>query len=170
MMLNTLPSLPHSQFRRFISSLTLLALIKFTLFQPHLHQLLEFLAPILLLSTDSGSTPTEAKPNNGNLAFPPPSEPAKSTGGDDSEEIDEEKQDMRKGALEFMMTLTEANSGMVKNVNGWAAAIVRGCLEGMGTLRDEDLTEWLVADVRGRSLSLLPDGTNFDHHSPLKIP
>lgn len=169
-MLNTLPSLPHSQFRRFISSLTLLALIKSILFQPHLHQLLEFLAPILLLDDDSGSTPTEAKPNNGKFAFPPPSKPAKSISGGDSKEMDEEKQDMRKSALEFMMTLTEANSGMVKNVNGWAAAIMRGCLEGMGTLCDEDLVEWLVADVRGRLLSVLSDGTNFDHHSPLKIP
>ena len=40
---------------------------------------------------------------------------------------------------------------MVKrvNANGWAVAVVRGCLEGMGELpEDEDsLQTWLDADV-----------------------
>jgi importin-5 len=53
-----------------------------------------------------------------------------------------------KAALEFMITLSEAGSGIVNEVDGWVASIVRGCLEGMGTLRDDDLDEWLEADVR----------------------
>lgn len=36
----------------------------------------------------------------------------------------------------------------MNEVGGWVATIVRGCLEGMGTLRDDDLDEWLEADVR----------------------
>ena len=72
--------------------------------------------------------------------------------GDDTEEdsvaMDEEKEDVRKAALEFMISLSEAKPGMVRKVDGWAAAIVRGCLEGMGELGDDDLDVWLEADVR----------------------
>ena len=37
---------------------------------------------------------------------------------------------------------------MVRKVGGWTAAIVRGCLEGMGELGDDTLDVWLEADVR----------------------
>jgi hypothetical protein len=125
------------------------------LFRPHLNQLLEFLSPLILLSTDSGSTPTEAKPSSGSSVFPPPPETAKMASGGDNEEMDDDKQDMRKGALEFMMTLSEADPVTVKNIYGWVAVIVRGCLEGMGVLHDDDLEEWLAADVRRRLCFLL---------------
>lgn len=61
--------------------------------------------------------------------------------------MDEEKDEVRKAALEFMISLSEAKPSMVKQVDGWTAAVVRGCLEGMGELRDDDLGVWLEADV-----------------------
>lgn len=143
MMLDTLPPLPPSQFRRFISSLSFLALLNATVFRPHLHQLLEFLTPLMILSsTDSCSTPTESKPNSDI----PLSDAAKQKDNERMGDRDEE-QDMARGALEFMMTLTEADPDAVKNVDGWIATITRGCLEGMGILHDDNLHEWLAADV-----------------------
>jgi importin-5 len=72
--------------------------------------------------------------------------------GDDTDEdvmaLDEEKEDMRKAALEFMISLSEAKPVMVRKVDGWTAAIVRGCLEVMGELGDDTLDVWLEADVR----------------------
>jgi hypothetical protein len=62
--------------------------------------------------------------------------------------MDEEKEDVRKAALEFMISLSEAKVGMVRKVDGWTAAIVHGCLEGMGELADDNLDMWLEADVR----------------------
>lgn len=62
--------------------------------------------------------------------------------------MDEEKEDVRKAALQFMIRLSEAKAGMVRKVDGWIAAIVRGCLEGMGDLSDDNLDVWLEADVR----------------------
>jgi hypothetical protein len=38
---------------------------------------------------------------------------------------------------------------MVRRVDGWVSAMVRGCLGGMGELRDDELSTWLDADVRG---------------------
>jgi hypothetical protein len=59
---------------------------------------------------------------------------------------DEEDQEaMMKTALEFMIALRSAQSGTVNKVEGWAATILRGCWERMGTLRNDDLEE---ADVR----------------------
>jgi len=68
--------------------------------------------------------------------------------GTDVDGLGEEEEATMKAALEFMVTLSEAGSTMVIEVDGWIAAIVRGCLEGMGTLRNDDLDEWLEADVR----------------------
>jgi hypothetical protein len=65
---------------------------------------------------------------------------------------DEEREEARKAALEFVLTLSEEKPSMVRRVDGWSAAIVRGCLEGMGELDDDDTEEWLAADV-GVSLS-----------------
>jgi hypothetical protein len=42
-------------------------------------------------------------------------------------------------ALEFMISLSEAKLGMVEGVDRWMIAIVRGCLEGMGELMDDNL-------------------------------
>jgi len=145
-MLGTLPSVPLSHFPKFVSSLTLLALIKSTLFEPHLHPLLDFLAPLILCSNDSSSTPTRANPdpNNGS------SEASKLSSGADNEQMDEEKQDIKKAALEFMLTLSHGRSGIVRNVDGWIPTIVRGCLDGMAALRNDDLDEWLASDVCDR--------------------
>ena len=37
---------------------------------------------------------------------------------------------------------------MVKKVDGWTGAIVRGCLKGMGQIGDDNLDMWLEANVR----------------------
>ena len=47
-----------------------------------------------------------------------------------------------------MTSLREAEPAMVCRTNGWVSAIVRGCLGGMGELRDNELASWLDADVR----------------------
>jgi importin-5 len=112
------------------------------LFQPHFQPLLSFLGPQILPNTDGASTPTESMP-----ASMHPSTKSKSS-REYTDGLDEEKEAAMKAALEFMITLSEAASGMVNEVDGWVAAIARGCLEGMGTLRDDDLDEWLEADVR----------------------
>ena len=44
-------------------------------------------------------------------------------------------------------SLSEARPSMVKRVDGWTAAVVRGCLEGMGELSEDDMDIWLEADV-----------------------
>jgi hypothetical protein len=54
---------------------------------------------------------------------------------------------MMRATLEFMVTLSEAGSVMANDVDGWVHAIARGCLEGMGTLQDDNLDEWLGAEV-----------------------
>jgi hypothetical protein len=66
----------------------------------------------------------------------------------DDDELDEEAEEVRKAALEFMISLSEAKPSMVRRVDGWVSAIVRGCLGGMGELRDDELSTWLDADVR----------------------
>ena len=53
--------------------------------------------------------------------------------------MDDEKEDVRKAALEFMISFSEANSAMVRKFDEWNAAIVRGCLEGMGELPNDHL-------------------------------
>jgi hypothetical protein len=40
--------------------------------------------------------------------------------------MDEEKEDVRKAAVEFTISLTEAKPGIVRKVDGWTGAIVRG--------------------------------------------
>ena len=71
-------------------------------------------------------------------------------------EDEEDKETMMKAALEFMITLSEAQYSTVNDVDGWAAAILRGCLEGMGTLRNDDPKEWLEADVRVARRNYVP--------------
>ena len=62
--------------------------------------------------------------------------------------IGEEKETAMKATLELMITLIEAGYGMANDIDAWISAIVRGCLEGMGTIRNDDLDEWLDVDVR----------------------
>ncbi|KIM77399.1 hypothetical protein PILCRDRAFT_825362 [Piloderma croceum F 1598] len=145
-MLDTLPSLDEYQLAKFISSLTMLATTKSFLFEPHIRPLYNFLAPLLLISTNSGSTPIQTMliPSGESVTFPPAS--AVST-RDQNTGTDGHKDDTRKAILEFMITFSEASSVTVKNIEGWTAVIVRGCLEGMGTRCDSDLGEWLESDL-----------------------
>jgi hypothetical protein len=148
-MLDTLPSVSTSQFPKFISSLNQLATLKPGLFQPHLQLLLDFLRPRILPRSDEVSTPTKsnAGPLSGQNSFLNSSAERKNT-RIDVDELEEEHEAIMKATLEFMITLSEAGSAMVNEVDGWVPAIVRGCLEGMGTLRNDDLDEWLEANVR----------------------
>ena len=67
---------------------------------------------------------------------------------------DDETTEVRKAALEFMVSLSEARPGMVRRVDGWTAAVVRACLEGMGEIPEEDAEIWLEADVCSSSSQL----------------
>jgi importin-5 len=130
---------------------------------------------------DCGPTPTLGRPFPGNggiskgrqgvFVFPPPSEFSQSAPSspsspspssshsnqnsiEDNEKDDErdERSTLRLSALEFMISLSEVGSNMVRKVPGWTDVIVRACLEGMGEF-DEDETElsgleiWLQEDV-----------------------
>ena len=143
-MLNTLFSASPSQFPKFVSLLMQLAMTNCILFQPHLQPLLELLAPIITNGSILTPKGANAKPMP-NSGVPSSIETCVSSGADIAD-TEMSKEIMRK-ALEFMITLSEANPGMVKNVGGWSPAIVTGCLEGMAS-RDDDLDKWLEADVR----------------------
>ncbi|KAI0046306.1 ARM repeat-containing protein [Auriscalpium vulgare] len=142
-MLETLPPLPHSHLPKFLNTLTPLTSSSAQLFAPHLPALLAFLPALILPSADPGPTPTVARPfpgSQGAFAFPP------EQSDDHEQERDEEAEEVRKAALEFMISLSEARPSMVRRVDGWVGAIVRGCLGGMGELRDDELQTWLEAD------------------------
>ncbi|CAL1712081.1 unnamed protein product [Somion occarium] len=150
-MLNTLPYLSHSQLPSFLSTLTPLASSHPQLFAPHLHNLLKFLPGLIIPSSDPGPTPTVARPNpagGSSFVFPPPSadEKGKSPATGDLSADDEEAEEVRKAALEFMLSLSEARPSMVRRVDGWTTAIVRGCLASMGEIPEEETTIWLEAD------------------------
>jgi hypothetical protein len=113
-----------------MSALTPLAERYPPLFQHALPALLPFLSTLILPKAERASTPTNAQPGSSN------------TGPDE-----QLKEDLTKTALEFMITLCEAKPVMVKKVDGWAGAIVKGCLEGMCELEDDDLELWLQSDV-----------------------
>lgn len=101
-------------------------------------------------TADSGPTPTVATPfpaTGTSFAFPPGQTEHQNGEGDAEAAEDEEKQQVRKAALELMVTLSEAKPSMVKRVEGWTLAVVRACLEGMGELPEEGLDAWLEADV-----------------------
>ncbi|KAH9167134.1 ARM repeat-containing protein [Lactarius sanguifluus] len=108
----------HAHLPKFLNTLTPLTTSHPQLFAPHLHALLSFLPALIIPSADSGPTPT----------------------------LDEEAEEVRKAALEFMISLSEAKPAMVRRSDGWVSAIVRGCLGGMGELRDDELSSWLDAD------------------------
>jgi hypothetical protein len=156
-MLNTLPGLPHAHLPKFLTTLTPLCTFNANLFAPHLPALLTFLPALILPSVDPGPTPTISKPfpgQEGGFTFPPI---LTTDRAGRAEERDEETEEVRKAALEFMVSLCEAKPAMVKRVEGWIPAIVKGCLEGMGDL-DEDSTQlWLESDVS----SFLSDVFNY---------
>ncbi|KAL1940497.1 hypothetical protein VTO73DRAFT_9069 [Trametes versicolor] len=144
-MLNTLPSLPHARLPPFLLVVTELAASNPHLFRPHIPALLAFLPSLLLPVVDAGPTPTVARPNPGggsSFAFPPAPQ---GENGDDKA-VSGEDDEVRKGALEFMTTLSEARPNMLRGVEGWVNIVVRGCLEGMGEIPEDDLDEWLEAD------------------------
>ncbi|KAI0919362.1 hypothetical protein AcV7_006120 [Taiwanofungus camphoratus] len=151
-MLNTLPALPHVHLPAFLGTLTPLAGSAPGLFALHLPALLTFLPALLVPTVDAGPTPTVARPNPGagSFTFPPPP-PSQGGGGQGAgkgkavEEDDEEEQ-VRRAALEFMITLSEARPAMVKRVDGWTGAVVRGCLEGMGEIPEDETDVWFEAD------------------------
>jgi hypothetical protein len=145
-MLDTLPSLSHAHLPKFLIILTPLTTSHPQLFSPHLHALLSFLPALIIPSADSGPTPTVARPFPGAQSFTFP--PTPNGGPVDDEELDEEAEEVRKAALEFMISLSEAKPAMVRRTDGWVSAIVRGCLGGMGEMRDDELASWLDADVR----------------------
>lgn len=143
--LNTLPSVPQNQIAKFLSTLTPLTSCP-DLFAPHLPALLSFVPTLLLPSADPGPTPTISKPypTEGTFSFDFP--PA--TAGKAKEEPrDEEGEEVRKAALEFMVSLSESKPSMVKRVEGWIPIIIKGCLEGMGELEEDSTPLWLEADV-----------------------
>ncbi|KAI0349043.1 hypothetical protein OH77DRAFT_1515060, partial [Trametes cingulata] len=45
-----------------------------------------------------------------------------------------------------MTTLSEAKPSMLRGVEGWVNIVVRGCLEGMGEIPEDDTEAWLEAD------------------------
>lgn len=149
-MLDTLPSLPNAHLPKFLITITPLTTSHPQLFQPHLQVLLSFLPALIIPSADSGPTPTVARPFPGTQSFTFP--PTSNGGPPDDDELDEEAEEVRKAALEFMISLSEAKPAMVRRVDGWVSAMVRGCLGGMGELRDDELSTWLDADVRGSSI------------------
>jgi hypothetical protein len=172
-MLDTLPSLPHAHLPKFLITLTPLTTSHPQLFAPHLQVLLSFLLALIIPSVDSGLTPTVARPFPGTQSFTFPPTP----NGDppDDDELDEEAEEVRKAALEFMISLSEARPAMVRRVDGWVSAMVRDCLGGMGELRDDELSTWLDADVRGPFsepyLFFVPDSIDpFPPHQPADDP
>jgi len=143
--LNTLPSVPHNQIAKFLSTLTPLTTCP-DLFAPHLPALLAFVPTLLLPSADPGPTPTISKPypTEGSFTFDfPPAGAGKAK----DEPKDEEGEEIRKAALEFMVSLSESKPSMVKRVEGWIPVIIKGCLEGMGEIEEDSTPLWLEADV-----------------------
>lgn len=150
-------NLPHSLLPAFLSSLTPLASSHPHLFEQHLADLLSFLRSLIIPSVDPGPTPTVARPNPSSgpsFVFPPVSD-EKGKGPAAENEKDEEAEEIRKAALELMISLTEAKPSMVKNAEGWVDAIIRCCLEGMGEFPEDETDIWLEADVSSSSLSLI---------------
>ncbi|KAF9218740.1 ARM repeat-containing protein [Gyrodon lividus] len=149
-MLDTLPSLPNVHLKTFLSSLTPLCSSHPTLFAPHLTALLLFLRALIMPTADSGPTPTVAKPfpnTSTSFVFPPGHGHQQDDEVDAEAAEDDEKEQVRRAALEFMVSLSEAKPSMVKRVDGWTMAIVRACLEGMGELPEDGLEAWLEADI-----------------------
>jgi Importin repeat len=151
-MLDTLPRLPNNHLPRFLNTLTPLCTTNPNLFTPHLSALLTFLPGLILPTVDPGPTPTVARPfPTAQLSFSFPPVVSQEDGNRD-DEVDDEKMEVRIAALEFMVSLSEAKPSMVRRHDGWVPAVVRGCMEGMGSFPDDQtsLKEWLELDVSSR--------------------
>ncbi|KAH7909589.1 ARM repeat-containing protein [Hygrophoropsis aurantiaca] len=148
-MLETLPSVPNNQLNQFLATLNPLTTLRPSLFAPHLVALLTYLRTLIMPTADSGPTPTVAKPfpgTQGAFTFPPGPDQGVQDDRDSEVVEDEEKDLVRKSALELMVSLSEAKPAMVKRTEGWTAALVRACLEGMGELPENGLDAWLEAE------------------------
>jgi len=102
-------------------------------------------------SADCGPTPTVAKPFPGassSFTFPPGIPDSRIQDDNDESAEEEEKELVRKAALELMVSLSEAKPALAKRSEGWTLAMVRACLEGMGEFPEDGLDAWLEADVR----------------------
>lgn len=146
-MLDTLPSLPNLHLKTFLSSLTSLCSSRPQLFAPHLPALLSFLRALIMPTADPGPTPTVAKPfpaTSRSFSFPPEQTQSDEENSETAE--DEDKEQVRRAALELMVSLSEARPSMVRGIEGWTPAIVRACLEGMAELPENGLEIWLETD------------------------
>lgn len=109
------------------------------------------------------STPTASNPhgsganniNNPRFLFPPPNGVAGLPGRPNGAthhvvtQEDEARDEMRRAALELLVSLSEARPAMVRECPGWVNNVVRCCLEGMSEIRDEggDATQrWAETD------------------------
>ncbi|KAG6333935.1 hypothetical protein ID866_5157 [Astraeus odoratus] len=102
-------------------------------------------------TADPGPTPTVAQPfptTDSSFSFPPLQHHDE---GDSEAVEDEEKEQVRRAALEFMVSLSEARPVMVRRVEGWTSAIVRACLEGMAEMPEDTLEAWLETDLIDRA-------------------
>ncbi|EIW80155.1 ARM repeat-containing protein [Coniophora puteana RWD-64-598 SS2] len=149
-MLDTLPALPDAQLKLFLNTLIPLASSHPSLFAPHLPNLLAYMRALIMPAVDSGPTPTVSKPFPGSarrrgsaFTFPPEGHVSSPDEGDEDEE---DKDAVRKAALELMVSLSEAKPAMVRRTDGWTLALVRACLEGMGELPEDGTEAWLEAD------------------------
>ena len=57
------------------------------------------------------------------------------------DKLGKEVEEVCKAALEFVISFREAKHAMVHCMDEWVSAIVRGCLRGMGKLRDDELAQ-----------------------------
>ncbi|EIW63688.1 uncharacterized protein TRAVEDRAFT_41117 [Trametes versicolor FP-101664 SS1] len=121
-MLNTVPSLPHARLPLFLLVVTELAASNPHLFCPHI--LAHRLPPL--------AAPTSCRSSQGE-------------NGDDKA-VSGEDNEVHKGALEFMTTLSEARPNMLRGIEGWVNIVVCGCLEGTGEIPEDNLDKWLEAN------------------------
>ncbi|KAF9809312.1 hypothetical protein IEO21_07461 [Rhodonia placenta] len=148
-MLNSLPTIPHARLPAFLAVLTPLATTHPHLFEHHLRALLSFLPALIAPAVDAGPTPTVARPNPAgasSFVFPPPAQNGKGKEPAEDREAAGEAEEVRKAALEFMISLSEARPPMVRRVEGWTRAVVTGCLEGMGEIPEDETDIWLEAE------------------------
>lgn len=133
----TLPPLTISHFPKFISIFTSLARkYALLLFYPALRVFLDLFSPVIVPST----TPTLEKPH-------PTWRAVGLSNGSDGDNV-KHKEAARKAALEFMVTLTEADPNLAQEEDHWVPTILKACLLGMSEFGNADLRVWLESAVR----------------------
>jgi importin-5 len=120
--------------------------------QQHLRPVLNFLPALILPSADPSLTSAVAKPfrNSESFTIQPTADNSQSPTGDDTDD-----RVRRKAALKFLISLSGAKLEMVRKLDGWAAAILRSYLNGMGELGNDNVNVWLEADVRPVEFSVI---------------